>query len=290
VTIASHCLALLHEHGPLTPEELGAACRDAGVTASRHPEQAVISALNWHQDGRAFRVGDRFRAVTDLLEGRWLTFAAPDDPENLTPDVDLACLTRLVQREGLPLAGGGIVKARRYSYATWTGPDGWLPAGETLGLQLLGGTAQVSMVVVDAAAEHRGERLAELLAKASSHRSNGYFERHQAAGPGLLTLLANEDDLLLDAVDEAIAVATGASCPLQISHLKTQGPRNWPKIDALLDRVESAKRGGLDVAFDRYPYVAYQTGLSNLFPAALRDGGTDAFLRRRVRIRSAMAG
>ena len=200
MTIASHCLALLHEHGPLTPEELGAACRDAGVTASRHPEQAVNSALNWHQDGRAFRVGDRFRAVTDLLEGRWLTFAAPDDPENLRPDVDLACLTRLVQREGLPLAGGGIVKARRYSYATWTGPDGWLPAGETLGLQLLGGTAQVSMVVVDAAAEHRGERLAELLAKASSHRSNGYFERHQAAGPGLLTLLANEDDLLREPV------------------------------------------------------------------------------------------
>ncbi len=94
------------------------------------------------------------------------------------------------------------------------------------------------------------------------------------------THMRNEDDMLLDAVDEAIGVATGASCPLQISHLKTQGPRNWPKIEAVLERVESAKRGGLDIAFDRYPYVAYQTGLSNLFPATLRDGGTDAFLRR----------
>ncbi len=94
------------------------------------------------------------------------------------------------------------------------------------------------------------------------------------------THMRNEDDRLLDAVDEAIAVATGASCPLQISHLKTQGPRNWPKIDSLFARIESARQGGLDIAFDRYPYVAYQTGLSNLFPAALRDGGTEAFLHR----------
>jgi N-acyl-D-amino-acid deacylase len=34
------------------------------------------------------------------------------------------------------------------------------------------------------------------------------------------------------------------------------------------------------VAFDRYPYLAYQTGLTNLFPIWSRDGGTDAFLQR----------
>jgi N-acyl-D-amino-acid deacylase len=36
----------------------------------------------------------------------------------------------------------------------------------------------------------------------------------------------------------------------------------------------------MDVAFDRYPYLAYQTGLTNLFPVWSRDGGTDAFLTR----------
>jgi N-acyl-D-amino-acid deacylase len=40
------------------------------------------------------------------------------------------------------------------------------------------------------------------------------------------------------------------------------------------------KAGGLDIAFDRYPYIAYQTGLSNLFPPSSRDGGTAAFLAR----------
>ena len=94
------------------------------------------------------------------------------------------------------------------------------------------------------------------------------------------THMRNEDDRLIESIDESIAVARAARCPLQISHLKTQGPRNWPKIDAALDRLQSARASGLDVAFDRYPYVAYQTGLTNLFPAWSRDGGTQRFLAR----------
>ena len=94
------------------------------------------------------------------------------------------------------------------------------------------------------------------------------------------THMRNEDDRLLDSIDESIAVARGAGCPLQISHLKTQGPRNWSRLDTVFARVESASRAGLDVAFDRYPYIAYATGLTNLFPVWSRDGGTDAFLAR----------
>ena len=94
------------------------------------------------------------------------------------------------------------------------------------------------------------------------------------------THMRNEDDRLLDAIDESIAVARGAGCPLQISHLKTQGPRNWPKLDEVFRRVEDARHADVDVAFDRYPYVAYATGLTNLFPVWSRDGGTDAFLAR----------
>ncbi|HXT16856.1 MAG TPA: D-aminoacylase [Gemmatimonadaceae bacterium] len=96
------------------------------------------------------------------------------------------------------------------------------------------------------------------------------------------THMRNEDDQLLEAIDEAIAVARGAGCPLQISHLKTQGPRNWSKLDGAFDRIAQARAGGCDAAFDRYPYVAYQTGLTNLFPVWSRDGSTDAFLKRLI--------
>ncbi len=94
------------------------------------------------------------------------------------------------------------------------------------------------------------------------------------------THMRNEDDRLLDAIAESIAVARGAGCGLQISHLKTQGPRNWTRLQAAFDQIEAARRDGVDVAFDRYPYLAYATGLTNLFPVWSRDGGTAAFLAR----------
>src|SRR5205085_1352622 len=45
----------------------------------------------------------------------------------------------------------------------------------------------------------------------------------------------------------SIAVAPGENCPLQISHLKTQGPRNSGKLDDVFARIHRA-RGGLDIA------------------------------------------
>jgi len=94
------------------------------------------------------------------------------------------------------------------------------------------------------------------------------------------THMRNEDDQLLESIDESIAVARGAGCPLQIAHLKTQGPRNWPKLDTVFAKVAAARAAGIDAAFDRYPYLAYQTGLSNVFPVWARDGQPEDFLRR----------
>ncbi len=94
------------------------------------------------------------------------------------------------------------------------------------------------------------------------------------------THMRNEDDRLLESIDESIAVAEGAHCPLQVSHLKTEGPRNWGKLDAVFAKLDGARRRGVDAAFDRYPYDAYQTGLTNIFPVESRDGTVQQFLAR----------
>ena len=94
------------------------------------------------------------------------------------------------------------------------------------------------------------------------------------------THMRNEDDRLLEAIEESIAVARGAGCSLQISHLKTQGPRNWAKLAQVFLLIDAARAARTDVAFDRYPYVAYATGLTNLFPVWSRDGSIDQFLAR----------
>lgn len=102
------------------------------------------------------------------------------------------------------------------------------------------------------------------------------------AGTGLpyATHMRNEDDRLLAAIEEAIHVGRMAGVAVEISHLKAQGSRNWWKASAALHAIEQARAAGIDAAFDVYPYVAYSTGLANLFPVSARDGGTDAFLAR----------
>ena len=92
--------------------------------------------------------------------------------------------------------------------------------------------------------------------------------------------LRNEDDRLLESMDEALAVGKGAGCPVQVSHLKQQGTRNWPKYEASMARLAAARTDGTDAWFDVYPYEAYSTGMSNLFPINALDGGTAAFLAR----------
>lgn len=92
--------------------------------------------------------------------------------------------------------------------------------------------------------------------------------------------LRNEDDHLIEAVDEALHIGRTAGCPVQISHLKAMGTRNWPKLSDVFGRLDRARAAGLDVAFDWYPYVAYSTGLSNLFPTWSLEGGTAALLSR----------
>ena len=92
--------------------------------------------------------------------------------------------------------------------------------------------------------------------------------------------MRNEDDRLLAALEEALHVGRVAGVPVQVSHLKAQGQRNHWKAAAVLAAIEAARDGGVDVHFDRYPYVAYATGLSNLFPASARAGGTARFIAR----------
>ncbi len=102
----------------------------------------------------------------------------------------------------------------------------------------------------------------------------------QGTGLPYASHLRNEDDHLAAAVEEALNVGRLAAVPVQISHLKAQGRRNWWKATPILDALVAARQDGIDVAYDRYPYIAYSTGLTSLFPVWARDGGVDGLLRR----------
>jgi N-acyl-D-amino-acid deacylase len=94
------------------------------------------------------------------------------------------------------------------------------------------------------------------------------------------THMRNEDDTVLEAVDEAIRIARESGVALNISHLKASGPKNWHKLPLMLDKLDQARAAGVPVTCDRYPYIAYNTGLSTLFPMWSRDGGREKLIER----------
>ena len=71
-------------------------------------------------------------------------------------------------------------------------------------------------------------------------------------------------------VEEMLAVARALGVPMHISHLKAMGRENWgTKIPQALALMESARREGLDVSCDVYPYTAGSTQLLHILPTAL---------------------
>lgn len=101
-------------------------------------------------------------------------------------------------------------------------------------------------------------------------------------GGVLTTHMRSEGAGLVEAVEEVIGVAREAGIPLQISHLKTSGPKNWGKLDRVFQLIEDAKAEGLDVDVDRYPYTASYTGLASVLPNWCLEG-TRADQMSRVR-------
>ena len=112
------------------------------------------------------------------------------------------------------------------------------------------------------------KEITELCKVVAKH--NGLFAIH----------MRNEDDRVEAALDEAIRIATGAGVKLQISHLKAQNAANWHKAPDLLKRIEKAQKAGLNIAFDRYPYIAFSTGMSTFIPINDRQGTTEEVVAR----------
>lgn len=83
-----------------------------------------------------------------------------------------------------------------------------------------------------------------------------------------------------ESLEEQLDLAREAGCKLQISHLQTVGRANWDKQERVLARIEEARKEGIDVEFDSYPYLAGSTVLTQLLPQSALDGGIPAMLAR----------
>ena len=90
------------------------------------------------------------------------------------------------------------------------------------------------------------------------------------------THLRSEGNKLIESLEETLFLAREAGLKkVLISHLKTAGADNFHKLDDALELIRAYRARGMDVRFDRYPYIESQTMLSvvlekNMLHTAIR--------------------
>ena len=177
------------------------------------------------------------------------------------------------------------------------GPDGHAPSPAELESMvryvdeaLESGAVGLSSGLIYAPGVHAApDEVAALVA--ATARRDGLYATH----------MRNESAGVLDSLDEAISTTrmagelAGRPARLQVSHLKAGARSVWGTADTLIERLEAARRDGIDAAADQYPYTAAATTLSIILPpailalsiadaeVAIREPGTRAAIRDRMR-------
>ena len=86
---------------------------------------------------------------------------------------------------------------------------------------------------------------------------------------------------LLGSVEEAIAIGKQVGMPVHFAHLKALGVDVHGQASAVIAMIEAARRAGIDVTADQYPWLASGTSLDAvLLPRWAVDGGGAALLKR----------
>ncbi len=82
-----------------------------------------------------------------------------------------------------------------------------------------------------------------------------------------MTHMRDEEEGLLDAIREAIRIGKEAKIPVQISHIKAGNKNVWGKSIDAIALIVAARKGGLDLTADAYPYTAWASTITVLVPS-----------------------
>src|SRR5438128_4299004 len=103
-----------------------------------------------------------------------------------------------------------------------------------------------------------------------AHQYGGIYITHQRS----------EANAIDDSMKEVFEIARRAHIPAEIWHFKTAYQKNWGRMPEMLRRIAVARRQGLKITADVYPYVAGSTSLSACLPPWALAGGTDRMIAR----------
>ena len=107
------------------------------------------------------------------------------------------------------------------------------------------------------------------LAKVAA-RYNGLYATH----------MRDEGDSVTYAIEEALTIGREAKIPVEISHFKLSGQQNWGRSKETVPIIEAARKEGIEVTIDQYPYTASSTSISTLIPDEILADGQDSIKAR----------
>lgn len=94
------------------------------------------------------------------------------------------------------------------------------------------------------------------------------------------THMRDEGDSVTFAIEEALTIGREAKIPVEISHFKLSGQNNWGRSKITVPMIEAARREGIEVTIDQYPYTASSTSISTLIPEEILADGQDSIKAR----------
>ena len=92
--------------------------------------------------------------------------------------------------------------------------------------------------------------------------------------------MRDEGDSVTQAIEEALTIGREAKLPVEISHFKLSGQQNWGRSKQTVAMIEAARKEGIDVTIDQYPYTASSTSISTLIPDEILADGQDSIKAR----------
>jgi dihydroorotase/N-acyl-D-amino-acid deacylase len=226
-----------------------------GITTEVTGEGGSVAPMNdvWIAEAKPWL--DKYRLTIDWkdLDGYWRRL------RQARPAVNLATFVGAAQVRGVVL-GLGEVKAS---------PDQLTRMQQEVETAMRQGALGVSSALIYPPSSYATTEELVALARAAG-RHGGLYASH----------IRGEDDVVLQALDEAIAIGRQAQVPVEVWHLKVSLRKNWGRMNEVVARIERARAEGVDVAANVYPYVAASNNLSATVPGWAQAGGTEAMIRR----------
>jgi N-acyl-D-aspartate/D-glutamate deacylase len=90
----------------------------------------------------------------------------------------------------------------------------------------------------------------------------------------------NEGTGVVDAVKEAIAIGERAGVTVDVIHLKIADQSLWGRMGELVALIEAARRRGVNVQANVYPYTRGNNNLSSIIPPWAHEGGSARMVER----------